>query len=167
VCSTAASASPRPWTGSKTTNPTLTETERDFLAAGRRLSEAELRAAEDVARHQIRVNRRLRTALTTAAFLLAGALIAALSPSRKPSAPTRKRLPPSKRRWPRMPAKAGAKAVVQDDIGKSMLLGRGGLRLDDTPESRDNLLAVLAKNSQLIRSFSRPKAWTSRPGRQS
>ncbi|WP_405066683.1 winged helix-turn-helix domain-containing protein [Kribbella sp. NBC_01510] len=135
------------------TNPTLTDTERDFLAAARRLSEAELRAAEDIARHQIRVNRRLRTALTTAAFLLVGALIAGFVAVRQAERADREAAAAEQAAVAADAGKAGAKAVVQDDIGKSMLLAVAGLRLDDTPESRDNLLAVLAKNSQLIRSF--------------
>ena len=133
--------------------PTLSELEQAFLAACKRLSQAELRAAEDTARHQIRVNRRLRTALTTAALLLVGALIAGLVAIRQAERADQEAAAAGQAAMAADAGRAGAKAVVEDDIDASMLLAVAGVRLDDTPESRANLLAVLAKNSQLIRSF--------------
>jgi DNA-binding SARP family transcriptional activator len=58
--------------------PSLTATEHDFLTESRRLSEAELRAAEDRAQDQLRINRRLRIVLGTGALLLVGALVSGL-----------------------------------------------------------------------------------------
>jgi WD40 repeat protein/DNA-binding SARP family transcriptional activator/energy-coupling factor transporter ATP-binding protein EcfA2 len=133
------------------TTPNLTATEHDFLAASRRLSEAELRAAEDTARHQIRVNRRLRGALTTAAFLLVGALIAGFVAVRQAERADQQAAAAEQAAVVADAGRAGAKAVVQDDIDASMLLAAAGVQLDETPESRANLLAVLAKHRQLIR----------------
>ncbi len=48
----------------------------------------------------------------------------------------------------------GAKALATDDIGMSMLLAVAGARLDDSPATRSNLLAVLGQRPQLIRSTS-------------
>ncbi|HYU86738.1 MAG TPA: BTAD domain-containing putative transcriptional regulator [Kribbellaceae bacterium] len=136
----------------QTSGPTLTDTEREFLAASKRLSEAELHAAEDRARHQLRVNRRLRAALTTAAVLLVGALIAGLVAVRQAERADRQASAATSAAVAADAGRAGAKAVVTDDIDAAMLLAVAGVRLNETPESRANLLAVLAKHSQLVHS---------------
>jgi DNA-binding SARP family transcriptional activator len=135
-----------------TTTPTLTATETDFLAASKRLSQAQLRAAEDRARDQIRVNRRLRTALATAAVLLVGALTAGLVAVRQADRADQQASAAERAAVAAAAGRAGAKAVVQDDIDTAMLLAVAGVRLDDTEESRANLRAVLGKHPQLIRS---------------
>ncbi|HET6987792.1 MAG TPA: WD40 repeat domain-containing protein, partial [Kribbella sp.] len=137
--------------------PTLTETEQAFLAAGKRLSEAELRAAEGTARYQIRVNRRLRTALATAAFLLVGSLIAGFVAVGQAERAAQEASAAERAAVVADAGRAGAKAVVQDDIGASMLLAVAGVQLDETSESRANLFAVLAKHPELIRSVETEK----------
>ena len=137
--------------------PTLTETEQAFLAASKRLSEAELRAAEDTARHQLRVNRRLRTALGTAAFLLVGALIAGFVAVRQAERADQQATAAEEAAVAADAGKAGAKAVVQDDIDASMLLALAGVELVENSECWANLLAVLAKHPQLIRSVETEK----------
>ncbi|WP_166665752.1 nSTAND1 domain-containing NTPase [Kribbella caucasensis] len=132
--------------------PTLTETEQAFLAASKRLSEAELRAAEDTARYQIRVNRRLRTALGTAALLLVGALVAGLVAVGQADRADQEAAAAERAALVADAGRAGAKAVVKDDVDESLLLAVAGIRLHETPESRANLLAVLAKQPRLIRS---------------
>ena len=55
----------------------------------------------------------------------------------------------------RRPADArrvGARAQLTDDISLSLLLAAAGARLDDSPETRVNLLAALAKQPHLVRS---------------
>jgi WD40 repeat protein len=48
--------------------------------------------------------------------------------------------------------RAGARALVTDDISESMLLGVAGVHLDDTPETRSSLLAAIARHPQLMAS---------------
>ncbi|MFG1817804.1 BTAD domain-containing putative transcriptional regulator [Kribbella sp. NPDC049174] len=132
--------------------PTLTEIEEAFLAASKRLSEAELRAAEDSARYQTRVNRRLRAALSTAALLLVGALVAGLVAVSQADRADQEAAAAEQAAVVADAGRAGAKALVQDAVDVSMLLAVAGVRLHETPESRANLLAVLAKQPQLIRS---------------
>jgi WD40 repeat protein len=133
--------------------PDLTDTEREFLAASERLSVAELRAAEEQARHQIRVNRRLQTALGTAAFLLVGALIAGFLAVGQAQRADRQALAAQQAAVAADAGRAGAKAVVQSDIDTSLLLAVAAVRMNESPESRANLLAALAKHPQLINSF--------------
>jgi WD40 repeat protein/DNA-binding SARP family transcriptional activator/energy-coupling factor transporter ATP-binding protein EcfA2 len=129
--------------------PTLTATEQDFLAASKRLSETELRAAESRARLQIRINRRLRAALATGALLLVGALIAGLvavrQADRAEQAATRI-----------LARQAGARALLTEDISQSLLLAAQGVRLDDSAETRANLVAAMNKRPLLFRSISAP-----------
>ena len=128
------------------TKPTLTAVERDFLDAGRRLSETELRAAENQARHQVRVNRRLRAALATGAVLLVGALVAgsvAVSQANHAQQAATSELA----------RKVGARALLTEDISHSVLLAAQGVRLDDSAETRANLVAAMNKHPNLIRSI--------------
>ncbi|TCO35609.1 DNA-binding SARP family transcriptional activator [Kribbella steppae] len=131
------------------TTPTLTATEDDFLAASKRLSETELRAAETRARLQQRVNRRLRAALATAAVLLLGALIAGLVAVRQAD---KAELAANRE----LARQVGARALVTDDISQSLLLAAQGVRLDDAPETRANLVAAINKNPLLLRSTRAP-----------
>lgn len=124
----------------------LTATEQDFLAESKRLSEAELRAAESQARHQVRVNRRLRAALSTAAILLVGALIAGLIAVRQAERAERVATGELARR-------VGARAQLTEGISHSLLLAAHGARLDDSPETRANLVAAIDKHPKLLRSF--------------
>ena len=48
--------------------------------------------------------------------------------------------------------RAGARALATDDIDTSMLLAVPGVRLDDSPSTRANLLAALQQRPQLVRS---------------
>ena len=48
--------------------------------------------------------------------------------------------------------KVGARALVTEDIDESMLLAVAGIRLDDSPETRDSLFAALARHPELIAS---------------
>jgi WD40 repeat protein/DNA-binding SARP family transcriptional activator len=136
-----------------TTNPTLTGTEQDFLTASKRLSEAELRVAENTARQQTRVNRRLRAALGAAAALLVGALIAGLVAVRQADRAEQAATSELARR-------VGARALLTDDISHSLLLAAQGVRLEDSPETRANLMAAITKHPLLVRSVAAPSGQT-------
>jgi WD40 repeat protein/DNA-binding SARP family transcriptional activator/energy-coupling factor transporter ATP-binding protein EcfA2 len=133
--------------------PALTATEEEFLAQSKQLSEAELRAAEDAARHQTRVNRRLRAALGAAALLLVGALIAGLvavqQAGRADEAATGE-----------LARRIGARALLTENISQSILLAAHGVRLDDSPEQRANLVAAMNKRPFLVRSMPAPSGRT-------
>jgi WD40 repeat protein/DNA-binding SARP family transcriptional activator len=103
----------------------LNETERAFLAASRAASE--------------RSQRRLRAALVCVAMLLALAVIAGLvalgqrgNAREEATAADALRL--------------GSRALVETDLDRSLLLARQGVALDDTAQTRGNLLAALLKS---------------------
>ncbi|TDO44617.1 DNA-binding SARP family transcriptional activator [Kribbella sp. VKM Ac-2527] len=133
--------------------PTLTATERNFLAASKRLSEAELHAAEDIARRQIRVNRRLSAALSTAAVLLAGALIAGLVAVNQAERADQQATAAQRAATSELARRVGTRALLTEGISHSLLLAAHGARLDDSAETRANLLAAVSKRPLLVRSF--------------
>ncbi|MFC5263373.1 BTAD domain-containing putative transcriptional regulator [Kribbella qitaiheensis] len=131
----------------------LTEIESEFLAAGQHLSEAELRAVENQARYQVRVNRRLRGALTAAALLLAGTLIAGVVAVRQADQADQQAAAAEQAAVRELARRVGAQALLTEGISHSLLLAAQGARLDDSPETRANLLAALNKRPLLVRSF--------------
>ncbi|TCC47610.1 hypothetical protein E0H75_22865 [Kribbella capetownensis] len=131
------------------TTPTLTTTEEEFLAASKRLSETELREAESRARLQSKNNRRLRAALATAAVLLVGALIAGIVAVRQAG---RAEVAADQE----LARQVGARALLTEDISPSLLLAAQGVRFDDSPDTRANLVAAINKHPSLIRSIPAP-----------
>ena len=144
------------WQAEKDT--TLTDTEVAFLEAAEKNDRNERRAAEVRARAQTRMIRRLRGVLAGAAVLLVVALVAGVLAVRRPTVPTTGTGDTGHRADDNALAadarRVGAKALATDDIGMSMLLAVAGARLDDSPATRSNLLAVLGQRPQLIRSTS-------------
>lgn len=130
----------------------LTEIESEFLAAGQHLSEAELRAVENQARYQVRVNRRLRGALAAAALLLAGTLIVGVVAVRQAEQADQQAAAAEQAAVRELARRVGARALLTEGISHSVLLAAQGVRLDDSPETRVNLLAVLNKRPLLVRS---------------
>ena len=131
----------------------LTEIESEFLGASQHLSEAELRAVENQARYQVRVNRRLRGALTAAALLLAGALIAGVVAVRQAEEADRQTAAAERAAVRELARRVGTRALLVEGISHSLLLAAQGVRLDNSPETRANLLAALNKRPLLVRSF--------------
>ncbi|MFG1622708.1 BTAD domain-containing putative transcriptional regulator [Kribbella sp. NPDC049227] len=131
------------------TSSTLTATEQDFLAASAQASQAELRAAEVQTRRQLSINRRLRVALVTGAFLLVGALIAGLIAERQSDRA-------EQAATSELARQVGARAQLTDDISHSLLLATHGVRLQDSPETRANLVAAINKYPGLLRSAPAP-----------
>ncbi len=114
----------------------LNELEREFLAAGRAENERELT-------RQRRQNRRLKTLLAGVAVLLlaaiaagAVALVSRGNAQESATAATAQRL--------------GAQALVEKDLDRSLLLAREGIALDDSPETRGNLLSALVRSPAAI-----------------
>ena len=140
-------------------HPDLTATEQEFLEAGADLADAEERSADQRARAQAQLIRRLRIVLSGAAVLLvvtlvAGA-IAAVQSNRAGRNAAEARDAAETARQAAVSADArrvGARAQLTDDISLSLLLAAAGARLDDAPETRVNLLTALAERPQLVRS---------------
>ena len=114
----------------------LNALERAFLDASRAESEREARGAQ-------RTNRRLRAQLagvvallvvaTSAGVLFLGQRSAARSEARSAEA-----------------QRLGAQALVDEDLGRSLLLARQGVELEDTLQTRSNLLAALMRSPSAI-----------------
>ena len=131
------------WQESK---PELTATERDFLDAGITAAALERRSAEDRAREQARLIRRLRGVLAGAVALLVVAAAAGALALRQTRVAEDNATAAEARN-------AGARALVTDDIDTSILLAVAGARLDDSRATRANLQAALDKWPQLIGSI--------------
>lgn len=86
---------------------------------------------------------RLRGALAGAVVLLLIALLAgAVALHQRDSARTEARTADAQR--------LGTRALVEDDLDRALLLAREGVALDDSPLTRGNLLAVLARSPAAI-----------------
>ena len=130
--------------------PTLTRTERDFLDESAALAEAEARATEEQVRQERRSNRRLRLGLAAVAALLAVAIVtgtlakaAADRADQETTRAERQTLAADARRL-------GAEALRSPAPDLALLLAVAGTRLDDSPDTRNNLSAVLDRSPELI-----------------
>ena len=107
----------------------LNATEREFVAASRAASE--------------RSHRRLRALLAGLAALLALAVVAgAVALEQRGNARAEATAAEAQR--------LGARALVENDLDRSLLLARQGVALDDTVQTRGNLLAALVKSPAAI-----------------
>jgi DNA-binding SARP family transcriptional activator/WD40 repeat protein len=114
----------------------LNALERTFLEESKAQSERDARRAR-------RVNRRLRSLLAAAAVLLVVAAVAgALFVDQRGEARGEARTAQAQR--------LGAQALVEDDLDRSLLLARQGLALEDSVETRGNLLAALMRSPAAI-----------------
>jgi WD40 repeat protein len=134
------------------TGATLTSVELDFLEAARAQAEVEERGAVERARLQATMIRRLRLVLSGAVVLLVLALAAG-----GVAAVQSKRASDNAARAEQAAVSAdarrvGARAQLTDDIDLSLLLATAGTRLEDSPETRVNLLTALSKQPHLVRS---------------
>lgn len=130
----------------------LTTAEGQFLEASSQHAEAEHQSVVDRARAQARLIRRLRSALGGVALLLvlalvAGTLAAVQSDRARTNAARAERaaVAADARR-------VGARSQLTDDISLSLLLGVAAARVDDSPETRADLVAALAERPELVRS---------------
>ena len=121
------------------THPTLTSTERDFLAAARRHADA-------AARREHRTIRRLHGLVTAVAVLLVAALLAALLAIRQADRAEVAAVTADARL-------AAALARDADTVEQALLLAVEGVRLQDSRETRASLLAALTRSPALIGSY--------------
>ena len=105
--------------------PELNAAERDFLDAGRAANE--------------RSQRRLRAVLAGVATLLVLAVIAGAVAFEQRGKAREQALAADAQRL-------GARALVEDDLDRALLLARQGMALDESVQTRGNLLAALLKS---------------------
>jgi WD40 repeat protein len=107
----------------------LNELEREFVTESREASERETKRAR-------RTNRRLRALLAGVAVLLAaavvGGLLALVQRGEARDAETAQ-----------LAQRLGAHALVEENLGLSLLLARQAVAIDDSPQTRDYLLNAL------------------------
>ena len=123
--------------------PTLTPTERDFLDESAALAEAEARATEEQVRLERRSNRRLRAGLASVAVLLALAIVAGAVAETAADRADQQSVEADARRL-------GAEALRTPDQDLALLLAVAGTALHDSPDTRNNLGAVLDRAPELI-----------------
>ena len=127
-------------------DPDLTPAERAFLDTSAERERAEAETTEQQLRHRTRQNRRLRALLAGAAVLLVFSFVAGLLAVRQADRADRATIAADARR-------VGTQALVARDIDQSLLLAVEGVRLDDTIDTRANLLAALDRSPELIGSI--------------
>ena len=130
----------------------LTDTEREFLTAAQTASEAEEQSAAERARAQARLIRRLRIVLAGAVVLLVLALVAGGFAAMQSDRANENAARAEQLAVSADARRVGAVAQLTDDISLSLLLSAAGARLDDSPQTRVNLLTELAKRPTLVRS---------------
>ena len=117
----------------------LNELEREFLQAGRAAAEREVADARRRAEQEAHTSRRLRGLLAGLAVVLVLALVAGgLALSLRGRAERQALVADSRR--------LGAQALLEDELDRSLLLARQGIALDDSVETRSNLLAALLRS---------------------
>jgi WD40 repeat protein len=124
----------------------LNQLEREFLDASRAAAEHEVadarrRADQEArrARREARISRRLRAALAGLAVVLILALVAGgLALTLRGRAEHQALVADSRR--------LGAQALLEDQLDRSLLLARQGIALDDSLETRSDLLAALLRS---------------------
>ena len=130
--------------------PDLSDTEIAFLAASAALSESELRAAQERARRERRVNRRLRGALTGVAVLAVLAVVAGVMAVRSSDRAEGDRDQARASADLADARRAEAVALGHEDPSTSLLLALSALQVDTSARAWDTLTAALLRSpSQL------------------
>ncbi|WP_345201118.1 BTAD domain-containing putative transcriptional regulator [Fodinibacter luteus] len=122
--------------------PSLTTTEDDFLEASTDLARREAQDAEERLRRERRLTRRLYAGLATVAVLLAVSVLAGTAAISAADRADRQATVADARRL-------GAEALRTPDLDRALLLAAAGVGLDDSLETRNNLLTSLARGSAL------------------
>jgi WD40 repeat protein/DNA-binding SARP family transcriptional activator len=117
----------------------LNQLEREFMDASRGAAEHEIADARGRAEQEARTSRRLRGLLTGLAAVLVLALIASgLALTLRGRAEHQALVADSRR--------LGAQALLEDELDRSLLLARQAVALDDSLETRSDLLAALLRS---------------------
>lgn len=145
------------WQGRSSSS--LTGVEHDFLAASRELADTEERSAEERARSQARLIRRLRVVLTGAVVLLVLALaaggVAAVQSDNAADNAAQARAAQAAADAQALTAqvgRAGLGSAATTDVDQSVLLALAGYRLQESPEAMGALTEALSRNPALFKS---------------
>ena len=130
----------------------LTVTEIAFIDAAERNEQSERRAEQLRARSQVRLIRRLRTVLGAAVVLLVVALVAGGTAFQQKNRAEDNAAAATAAETRSEARRAGASALITDDLDESMLLAVAGVRMYDSPETRNSLLSALARHPEVIAS---------------
>lgn len=122
---------------------TLTDTERDFLHYSEALAEKEQRATEAQVRRERRLNQRLRLGLGAVAALLAVAIVAGSLAFTAAYRADQQAVAAADQARAADARRLGAEALRSGDLDRSLLLAAAGVSLDDSVDTRTNLLATL------------------------
>ncbi len=134
------------------TDANFTLAERDFLHDSAELAEKEQRATEAQVHRERRLNQRLRLGLGGVAALLAVSIIAgALALTARNQADQEAAAAAGQARVADA-RRLGAEALRSGDLDKSLLLAAAGVALDDSVDTRTNLLATLDRAPALASS---------------
>jgi DNA-binding SARP family transcriptional activator/WD40 repeat protein len=131
---------------------TLPPLEREFLDASRTERDRERQREVEQLQRTARANRRLRAQLVALAFVLVVALIAGLVAVGQRDRAQESAADADAAAVAADARRVGAQALVAEDIDRSLLLAIEGVRLDDSTDTRANLLAALSRNPALVRS---------------
>jgi class 3 adenylate cyclase/WD40 repeat protein len=122
----------------------VADSPRDLNATEREFLDASVAEAERERRTQLRVNRRLRGLLAAAVLLLLLAGGAALIAHHAQSTAQAQALRSDAERL-------GALALTAPSVERSLLLAVAGVRLENNPQTRSNLLIALQRNPAILR----------------
>jgi WD40 repeat protein/DNA-binding SARP family transcriptional activator len=128
---------------------TLTATERAFLEASRQRRAAERRAAEARARRQAESNRQLRRLLAGIGVLSVFAVIAGIVAFAQAQRAEDEAAAADAAAVAADARRVGAQALAAGDVDRALLLAVEGVRLDDSPDTRANLLTTLGRSPEL------------------
>jgi WD40 repeat protein/DNA-binding SARP family transcriptional activator len=121
----------------------LNELERAYLDASRAAAEHDVADARRRAEHEARVSRRLRGLVAGLAFVMVLAIVASGFALAIRGRSEREALVADARRL-------GALALTEDELDRSLVLARQGIALDDSLETRGDLLAALLRSPAAI-----------------
>jgi WD40 repeat protein/energy-coupling factor transporter ATP-binding protein EcfA2 len=131
---------------------TLPPLERKFLDASRSERDRQRQREAEQLKRTARANRRLRVQLAALAIALVVALVAGLVAVRQRDRAQESAADADSSAVAADARRVGAQALVAEAIDRSLLLAVEGVGLDDSTDTRANLLAALSRNPALVRS---------------
>ncbi|HET7276674.1 MAG TPA: BTAD domain-containing putative transcriptional regulator [Dermatophilaceae bacterium] len=131
-------------------HPSLTDAEREFLAASSALADKEARATQEQVRRERRSNQRLRAGLAAIAALLAVAIIAGALAYTSAARADQQATRAEEQARAADARRVGAEALRTPALDRALLLAVLGTRLDDSADTETNLAAVLDRAPQVV-----------------
>ncbi|HET7276673.1 MAG TPA: BTAD domain-containing putative transcriptional regulator [Dermatophilaceae bacterium] len=132
------------------TQASLTGAELEFLGASAALADKEQRTAEAQVRRERRLNQRLRAGLAAVAALLAVALVAGALALTAADRADQEAAAAAHQARAADARRLGAEALRSEDLDRSLLLAAAGVTLDNSVDTRNYLLATLARGPSLV-----------------